>query len=73
MSEGLRKVTEGDVTVLVKKPNRKDINDSQVVYNKVWRKSLEDNAILRQKLNDYLIEQGVWSKTKHHFGQYVYS
>jgi hypothetical protein len=64
MSEGLRKVTEGDVTVLVKKPNRKDINDSQVVYNKVWRKSLEDNAILRQKLNDYLIEQGVWSKTK---------
>jgi hypothetical protein len=64
MSEGIRTVIEGDVTVLVKKPSRKDLNESQIVYNKAWRKSLEENAILRQKLNDYLIEQGVWSDAK---------
>jgi len=60
----IRTVVEGDVTVLVKKPNRKDLNDSQIAYNKAWRKSLEEKAILRQKLNDYLIEQGVWSDAK---------
>lgn len=64
MSEGYREVVDGDIKVLVKKPNRKEINDSQVVYNKVWRKSLEEKAILRQKLNDYLIEQGIWSDSK---------
>jgi len=60
----IRTVVEGDVTVLVKKPNRKDLNDSQIAYNKAWRKSLEEKAILRQKLNDYLTEQGVWSDAK---------
>jgi hypothetical protein len=60
----MRTVVEGDVTVLVKKPNRKDLNDAQVVYNSAWRKNLEKKAILRQKLNDYLIEQGVWSDEK---------
>jgi hypothetical protein len=64
MSEGYRTVVEGDVTVLVKKPNRKDLNESQISYNKAWRKSLEEKAILRQKLNDYLTEQGVWSDDK---------
>jgi hypothetical protein len=48
----------------VKKPNRKDLNESQIAYNKAWRKSLDDKAILRQKLNDYLTEQGVWSEDK---------
>ena len=65
MSEqGIRTVVEGDITVLVKKPNRKDLNESQIAYNKAWRKSLDDKAILRQKLNDYLTEQGVWSEDK---------
>lgn len=64
MSEGYRTVVEGDVTVVVKKPNRKDLNDSQIAYNKAWRKSLEEKAILRQRLNDYLVEQGIWSDVK---------
>ena len=63
MSE-FRTVVDGDTTVLVKKPTRKELNDSQIVYNKAWRESLEKKAILRQKLNDYLIEQGVWSDEK---------
>jgi hypothetical protein len=62
--QGTRTVVEGDITVLVKKPNRKDLSESQIAYNKAWRKSLDDKAILRQKLNDYLTEQGVWSEDK---------
>jgi len=62
--EGMKTVVEGDVTVLVKAPSRKDINNSQVVYNKAWRKALEDKAIIRAKLNDFLTEQGIWSEEK---------
>lgn len=62
--EGMKTVVEGDVTVLVKAPSRKDMNNSQVVYNKAWRKALEDKAIIRSKLNDFLTEQGIWSDEK---------
>jgi len=62
--EGMKTVVEGDVTVLVKSPNRKDLNNSQIVYNKAWRKALEDKAIIRSKLNDFLTEQGIWSDEK---------
>ena len=62
--EGIKTVVEGDVTVLVKSPNRKDLNNSQIVYNRAWRKALEDKVILRSKLNDFLTEQGIWSDVK---------
>lgn len=64
MSENIREVVEGDVKVLVKKPGRKELNDSQIVYNKAWRKALDGGAIIRAKLNEYLTEQGVWSDTQ---------
>ena len=64
MSDNIREVVEGDVKVLVKKPGRKELNDSQIVYNKAWRKALDGGAIIRAKLNEYLTEQGVWSEVK---------
>ena len=64
MSEDVRKVVDGGVTVLVRRPTKKDYNESQIVYNKVWRKSLEEKAVLRQELNEFLIEQGVRSSAK---------
>lgn len=64
MAENIREVVEGDVKVLVKKPGRKELNDSQIVYNKAWRKALDGGAIIRAKLNEYLTEQGVWSESK---------
>ena len=64
MSEDIRKVVDGNITVLVKRPTKKDYNESQIVYNKIWRKSLEEKAVLRQKLNEYLTEQGIWSEAK---------
>ena len=64
MSENIREVNVDGVTVLVKKPGRKELNDSQIVYNKAWRKALDGGAIIRAKLNEYLTEQGVWSETQ---------
>lgn len=53
-------ITEGNVTVLVNKPTKKNRDDAHLVYVAAWRKAVENKAILREKLNDYLIEQGVW-------------
>ena len=64
MSEEYREVIEGDVKVLVKKPTRKDYNESQIVYNKVWAECLEKNTYLRQELNDILERKGLWNKEK---------
>lgn len=60
----IRKVIEGDVTVLVKKPTQKELSDSQIAYNKAWKKALDENVIIRAKLNEYLTDQGIWSESK---------
>ena len=60
----IRTVVDGDVKVLVKKPTKKEFNDSQIVYNKAMREALENKAFLRGKLNSYLEEQGIWDKDK---------
>ena len=72
MSEDMREVMDGDVKVLVKKPGRREINDAQIVYNKAWRKSLENGVLIRAKLNQYLIDQGVWDDNKQkQYDQFV--
>ena len=60
----IRKVVEGDVTVLVKKPSQKELSDSQIAYNKAWKKAIDENVMIRAKLNDYLSAQGIWSEDK---------
>ena len=68
----MREVMDGDVKVLVKKPGRREINDAQIVYNKAWRKSLENGVLIRAKLNQYLIDQGVWDDNKQkQYDQFV--
>lgn len=52
------------VTVVVKQPSAKDYRDAQLVYNKAFREALESGAMLRQKLQDYLIKQEIWSEEK---------
>lgn len=48
----------------VRKPTKKDLSASQIVYSKAWREALEGGAIVRAKLNDYLTKQGVWDSEK---------
>jgi len=57
--------TEGNkVSVLLKTPDAGDYRDSQIEYNKAFRKALDSNALLRQKLGDYMTEQGIWDDAK---------
>lgn len=60
-----------DVTMVVKSPSPKNLRDAQVVYNKALRTALEGGAILRRKLNDYLIQQKVWDTDKENSYQGV--
>ena len=53
-----------EVTVFVKTPSSQDYRDSQVEYNKSFREALESGALLRQKLTDYMKEQGIWDDDK---------
>ena len=53
-----------DVKVLLKTPTAQEYRDSQVEYNKAFRKALDSGALLRQKLADYMEEQGIWDKQK---------
>ena len=59
-----QEVKSDDAVYYVRKPGVKDYRDAQLVYNKAFRKALEGGAILKQKLNDFIIEQGLWDDKK---------
>ena len=50
--------------VAVIDPTAKDRNEAQLHYLKAFRKALENGAILRQKLEDYLRDQKIWDEEK---------
>jgi len=61
--EGLDK--DGNtVKVLLKSPGPQEYRDSQIEYNKAFRKALDSGALLRQKLSDHMEEQGIWNEDK---------
>jgi hypothetical protein len=53
-----------EVKVNLKNPGAEEYKDSQVEYNKAFRKALDSGALLRQKLEDYMIEQDIWDDAK---------
>ena len=53
-----------DVKVLLKMPSATEYRDSQIAYNKAFRMALDSGALLRQKLTDYMREQGIWNDEK---------
>ena len=52
------------VKTLLRQPTAQDYRDSQVQYNETFRKALDSGALLRQKLTDYMTDQGIWDKDK---------
>lgn len=52
------------VRIKLKTPGPQEYRDSQIEYNKAFRKALDSGALLRQKLSDYMTEQGIWNKEK---------
>ena len=52
------------VKVIVRSPTVEDYKDSQLEYNKAFREALDSGALLRQRLTDYMREQGIWNDEK---------
>ena len=53
-----------EVILVVKRPTPENYNKSQIAYNKAFREALDSGALLRQKLTDYMSQQGLWDKKK---------
>ena len=49
---------------MLKPPGAVEYRDSQVEYNKAFRKALDSGALLRQKLSDHMEQQGLWDDEK---------
>ena len=56
--------TGNPVSVVVKKPTPQNYRDSQIAYNQAFRKALDSGAFIRQKLNDYMIDEKIWDDDK---------
>ena len=55
---------QNTVKTLLRQPTAQDYRDSQVQYNETFRKALDSGALLRQKLTDYMKDQGIWDDEK---------
>ena len=69
MDKQQRTVTSEDssgneVVVIVRSPTVDDYKHSQLEYNKAFRDALDSGALLRQRLTDYMREQGIWNDEK---------
>ena len=53
-----------EITFAVVRPNASKIRRGQLEYNKAFRAALESGALLRQKLESYMREQGLWDDKK---------
>tara|TARA_Y100000593_G_scaffold8346_1_gene15428 strand:+ start:10056 stop:10997 length:942 start_codon:yes stop_codon:yes gene_type:complete len=59
------KDTEGnDKVVYLELPNAEANKEAQLAYNKAFRDALQSGAILRQKLNQVMEDQGIWNEDK---------
>ncbi len=53
-----------DKEILVIRPKAGHLRNAQLEYNKSFRAALESGALLRQKLDDYMKDQGLWDDEK---------
>lgn len=52
------------VTVYIKLPDSQDNKKAQLAYNKSFKEALQSGAVLRQKLEQVMEEQGIWNEYK---------
>ena len=53
-----------EIELCVVRPNVKQRQEGQKVYNKAFRDAVESGAILRAKVNSVMREQNLWDDTK---------
>ena len=52
------------IKIAVLRPSPKNHREARKIYNRAFRDALESGALLRQKLGDYMREQGLWNEEK---------
>ena len=57
-------VDNKDVTFLVRAPSLQDQREATKVYNQTFSEALKAKAVVRAKLDDLLVEQGLWDGIK---------
>lgn len=60
----LKNQTPEGNAVAVERPTHKQVQDAQHVHNRAFREALENKALLKECLDKYLREQGLWDDTK---------
>jgi hypothetical protein len=58
------KVGDVEKTFLVKSPSLNDQKEANKVYNTAFSDAIKNKALVRAKLDDILVEQGLWDDTK---------
>jgi len=53
-----------DVTIDILRPTSSHLRNAQMDYNRAFRDALESGALLRQKLDQYMTDQGLWDDKK---------
>lgn len=58
------KVDNKNAEFTVRSPNLQDQREATKIYNQAFTEALKSKAIVRAKLDDLLVDQGLWDETK---------
>ena len=58
------KIEDKEVSVMVRSPSIQDQKEATKAYNTAFSDALKAKAVVRAKLDDLLVEQGLWDETK---------
>ena len=50
-----------ETELIITKPTNKQMLEAERVYKGAFRKALEEGAMLRKKLGNYMTYQGIWT------------
>jgi hypothetical protein len=53
-----------EVTVYVIRPNSRELTDAQIVAGGVLKNALDNKALLRSQLREYMVQNGMWDEKK---------
>lgn len=58
------KVDDKEINLCVMTPTANDRKEAQKIYNTAFTEALKSGAVVRAKLDDILVEQGLWNDSK---------
>jgi hypothetical protein len=58
------KINDTDTSVTIVSPSLKDQNEARKVYNNAFTEALKSKAVVRARLDDLLVDQGLWDDNK---------